>query len=237
MRYIVSLLLGLATGVVIAAAMVYYNPLSTQEALSPLSVSERQQVVLGYSAVSSDAIVFTNNGETIIAPHPEKVLQLWEAPIRRSDTRVTVLHNSRNEPVGLGIKFSSQSESTRLLQGEALVNSAWHIYLPGQGSMFVEQSENYWPFLREIVIPAHWGSSDNWRGNWHGTTTAGPGVLGTGRAYGGSGRFAGLESEAIERITAKAYSAAVGPVAMEGQLTIELAAAGDDLEPESETEL
>ena len=224
MKYVISLLLGIATGVVIAAAIVYNNPLSTQASLSPLSVSEGNQIALNYSAVASDSIVFTNNGEAIVHPYPEKVLQLWEAPIRLTETRVAVLHNGRNEPIGIGIKFSSQSERTRLLQGEALIDSAWHIFLPGQGSMLIEQSENHWPFLREIVIPAHWGSSDNWRGNWHGTITDGPGVLGTGRVYGGHGRFEGLRSEAIERMTAKAYSAELGPVTLDGQLTIELAA-------------
>ena len=94
--------------------------------------------------------------------------------------------------------------------------------------MLIEQSENHWSFIREVVIPAHWSAGENWRGTWHGTISDGPGALGTGRVFGSSGRFAGLEADAIETLTAKAYSADVGPVAMEGQLTIEMYSGDDD---------
>jgi hypothetical protein len=221
-KYLLALILGAATGGVLALAIVYYNPFSTQASLSPLSVSDSQQLVLNYSVVAADSILFTNDGESTVQPHPARTLQLWEAPIRRSDTRVTVMRDGRNLPVGIGIKFSSQSERTQLLQGEALMDSAWYIYMPGQGSLLIAQSENHWPYLREIVLPAYWSSADKWRGNWHGTITDGPGALGTADVFGGSGRFSGLQSDAIETISATAYSSEVGPVAMDGRLTIEL---------------
>ncbi len=222
MKYLIVLLLGLASGAAIALGFLFYNPFTSQTALSPLSVSDRQQITLRYSAVAEKSIVLTNNGESRVHPNPVKVLQTWEAPIRNTDTLVTVLRDGRNETVGIGVKYSSLSERTRLLNGKALIDSTWYIYMPGQGSMLIEQSENHWAFLREIIIPAHWNSGNKWRGNWHGTITDGPGALGTGRVYGGSGRFSGLDSEAIETHTAKAYSTDLGPVAMEGQLTIDL---------------
>ena len=98
----------------------------------------------------------------------------------------------------------------------------WHIVVPGQGSLFVEQQENYWSYMREIVIPAYWSAGDNWRGNWNGNITSGPGALGTARVVGGSGVFAGLEMEGVESLSAEAYSVEAGPVAIDGQLTIEL---------------
>jgi len=201
-KFLLVLLIGLAAGVAIGFGFLFYNPLTSQLSLSPLAVSDRQQITLRYSAVAEDSIVFTNNGESRVRPNPAKVL--------------------RNETVGIGVKYSSQSERTHLLNGKALTDSSWYIYLPGQGSMLIEQSENHWAFLREVIIPAHWNSGNKWRGSWHGTITDGPGALGTGRVYGGSGRFSGLDSEAIETHTAKAYSTDVGPVAMEGQLTIDL---------------
>ena len=42
------------------------------------------------------------------------------------------------------------------------------------------------------------------------------------RVTGGSGDFAGIETEAIESRTASAFSVAIGPVAMRGSLTITL---------------
>ena len=145
---------------------------------------------------------------------------------------VTLLRDGRDDLAGFGIKFSSKSERTNLRNGEALIDSAWYVYLPGQGTMLVAQSENHWAFMREIVVPAHWSSGDSWRGNWYGTITDGPSAMGTGRVYGSSGQYSGLEFEVIETRSAKAYSAEEGPVAMDGQLIIELVA--EDENPELE---
>ena len=222
MKQVIGLLLGLVAGGLCALAFLYYNPLTAQDSLSPLSVSSEEQFGLVYSAVAEDSIVFTNHGESRTRPHPVKVLQLWEAPIRQTDVLVTMLRDSRNLPAGIGIKFSSRSERTRLLNGEALVDSVWHVYLPSRGTMMIEQSENYWSYLRDIVIPAHWSSGDSWRGDWRGMITAGPGALGTARVYGGSGAFSGIDFEAIETLSAQAWSTSVGPVAVDGEILVEM---------------
>ncbi|MEJ2127387.1 MAG: hypothetical protein P8X81_00915 [Woeseiaceae bacterium] len=232
MKYVVSLIVGMALGVTIFFALLYYNPLTSQNKLSPLSVSDNDVITFNYSAVASDALVFTNDGESQIAPHPAKVLQLWEPTVRRTHAMATVLHDSRNQPAAIGIKFSSDSEKTRVLNSEALVDSVWHIYVPGQGSLFVEQQENHWNYIHEIVIPAYWSSADNWRGSWLGSISSGPGALGTARVFGGSGIFAGLEVDAVESLNAKAYSVAAGPVAMDGELAIELPRGSDEPVPE-----
>lgn len=222
MKYLISLLLGMAVGVAAFLTLLYFNPLTSQNRLSPLSVSDNEVTTLNYSAVAQEALVYTNDGESQVAPNPVKVLQLWEPPIRRTDAMATLLHDSRNQLAGIGIKVSSDSENTRILNGEALVDSVWHIYLPGQGSLFVQQQENYWSFLRDIVIPAHWSSGDNWRGNWNGSITSGPGALGTAKVTGGSGVFEGLQTDAVESLLAKAYSVQRGPVAVDGVLAIEI---------------
>ena len=221
-KYAAGLLLGIVLGVVAAAALLYFNPLAARNPLSPLSVTSNNIMSLGYSGVPTDSIVFTNNGESRVQPHPEKVRELWEAPIRLTEVLVTVLADSRNNPTGIGIKYSSDSEDTRLINGEALVNSAWHIHLVERGSLFVEQTENYWNFLRKIVLPAYWSSSNHWKGVWNGNMTVGPGALGTAAVTGGTGEFAGLESEAVEAVHASAYSVTQGPVAMERRLTIDV---------------
>jgi hypothetical protein len=221
-KYVAGLLLGLVMGVAAAAALLYFNPLAARNPLSPLSVSNNTMLSLGYSGVAKDAILYTNGGESRVQPHPERVRELWEAPIRLTEVLVTVLRDSRNRPAGIGIKFSSDSEKTRLINGEALVDSAWHIHLVERGSLFVDQTENYWNFLRNIVLPAYWSSARHWKGVWNGNMTVGPGALGTAAVTGGTGEFAGLESEAVEAVHASAYSVAQGPVAMEGRLTIDV---------------
>lgn len=229
MKYLISLLLGIAAGGVVALALLFFNPFMANVALSPLAVSGQQQLSLNYSAVPKHAIAYTNDGESRISPYPGKILQLWEPPIRQTDVLVTRLLDARNQTAGIGIKFTSRSEDTRILNGEALADSVWYVYLPREGTMLVAQTENYWRYLRDVVVPAHWRSGNGWKGNWHGTMTSGPGALGTARVHGGSGRFRGIEAEAIETRTAKAYSSSDGPVAMQGQLIVELPSARDEM--------
>jgi len=225
MKYIVVLLIGLLTGVALFAVGLAYNPFVGKQGLSPLAVTDSQPVMLSYSAVASDALMVTNAGESRIDPIPEKVQQLWEAPIRQTSTMATVLRDARNQVTGLGIKVSSAAESTRLLNGKVLVDSIWYVYLPGRGSFFVEQSENYWDYLRNIVLPAYRSSGGTWKGKWMGNITAGPGALGTARVVGGSGEFVGMEMLGVETLSVSAWRVEDGPLAAEGQLIIELPSA------------
>lgn len=222
MKYLISLIVGMFVGICIFFVLLYFNPLNSKNSLSPLSVTDKAVISLGFSAVAGDALVYSNDGISQIEPHPPKVLQLWERPIKNTSAMVTVLTDGRGQATGLGIKFSSDSERTNVLGGQALVDSVWHIYLPGRGSLFVEQTENRWEYLRAVVVPARWSSGDNWRGSWFGNTTAGPGALGIAKVVGGSGDLDGLIADAVESLSAKAYSVERGPVAMTGQLTIEL---------------
>ena len=222
MKYFLSLLVGMLVGAAAFVLLLFYNPLSRHDSLSPLSVTDNELISLNYSAVAADALLYTNDGDSRVAPQPPKTLQLWEPPIQHTEAIVTVLTDSRNQHAGIGIKISSDSERTRLLNGQVLVDSVWHIYIPGRGSLFIEQSENHWDYLRNIVIPAHWSASDSWRGIWNGNISAGPGALGTARVVGGGGIFADLETEGIESLAAKAYTVDAGPVAVSGELVIEL---------------
>ena len=221
-KYLVALIFGMAVGAVVFLGLLYFNPFTAQQRLSPITVTDNDVVKLGYSAAVQDMLIYTNDGESRADPHPAKVLQLWEAPIRKTRAIATVLTDSRGQAAGIGVKFSSDSESTNILNGQAIVDSVWHIYMPERGSLFVAQSENLWSYLREVVIPAYWSSADNWRGIWRGDVTAGPGALGTASVTGGSGEFAGLKSEGVEALSAKAYSVELGPVAVDGELSIEI---------------
>ncbi|MEQ9561061.1 MAG: hypothetical protein RLN69_00975 [Woeseiaceae bacterium] len=220
MKYLVSLLTGMIFGAAILVAALYFNPFASKAKMSPLAVTDSQLVSLQYSLVPSEMLLFTNDGESVRKPHPSKVQQLWEPAIQKTWVSVVELNGPRGDVAGVGIKFASDSEKTRPLNAEALVDSAWHIYLPGRGTMFVEEIENYWSLINDIVVPAFWNSADSWRGVWYGNITVGPGALGTGRVIGQSGEFAGMTSESMESIDATAYSAIDGPVGMNGNLLI-----------------
>lgn len=228
MRYIIALILGVLVGTGATALVVYYNPLYARSDLSPLAVTDNEVFTLGYSAVPEDSLLITNDGESAISPHPRRTLQLWEPAIRRTTVMSTLLTNSRGELAGIGIKFSSASERTRPIDAALLFDSVWHVYLPQRGSFFVEQTENHWSYLRNVVVPAYVSSADNWKGSWRGNLTAGPTPLKTARVFGASGEFAEIETEAVEVLGARAYAVGRGLVAAKGELTMELPARRGD---------
>jgi hypothetical protein len=220
MKHALSWLSGTVLGAALFLTALYYNPLANGLSVSPLAVSGQPLVDLAYSTVPAEAIAYTNNGERRLKPYPEKIQELWEPTIRKTSVLVTVMADGRGKSKGLGVKFASDSERTSLLKGEALVDSAWHVFLPESGSLFVDQTENLWSYVRDIVLPARWSSADSWRGTWYGVTTAGPTALGTAKVAGGTGLFADVATEAVEAINARAYSALQGPVSATGSLTI-----------------
>ncbi|MDJ0918494.1 MAG: hypothetical protein QNJ05_12070 [Woeseiaceae bacterium] len=222
MKHVLALVVGVLVGALAVSALLVYNPLAGTRDLTPLSVSDQTLMQLNYSGVAEASIAYTNDGESTTRPHPAKVLQLWEGPVRRTDAMMTVLSDARGRNVGFGIKYMSDSEKTNIINGDAIVDSVWHIVLPGRGTLFVEQTENYWGFLRDVVLPAHLSAADSWKGNWSGNMTAGPGALGTARVIGGSGEFAERTAEAVESRTAKAYSTRQGAIALDGQIMIEM---------------
>lgn len=222
MKYAIALIFGMLVGAALFAAGLIYNPFINQAGVSPLAVTKSQTVSLAFSAVASDAVIYSNDGESTVAPHPEKVLQLWEPPIRTTSAMATVMRDGRNQAIGFGIKLSSWSEDTRLIEGKAIVDSVWHVYLPGRGGFFVEQTENYWDYVREVILPAHRSSANTWKGTWLGTMTSGPGALRTAKVTGSSGEFEGQSMLGIESVAVRAWRVDGGAVAAEGQLFIEL---------------
>lgn len=220
MKHAIALAAGILVGAALFLVLLYYNPFAVRHGLSPLHVSDRQLLDLSYSPVPGEALAVTNEGGGPATPSPDRIAELWEPTIRRTRLLVTTLTGTGGEFAGIGVKFSSDSENTRLLNGEAIVDSAWHIWLPDSGTLFIDEVENLWPYLRHVVLPARLSSSDSWRGTWYGITTAGPGALGVAFVTGGSGKFEGLRSEATEALRAAAWSASQGPVAMTGNLHI-----------------
>lgn len=222
MKYVIALVLGVFFGAVIFAAGMIYNPFINKQKLSPITVTDLQTITLAFSGVSTENILFTNDGRSRVDTYPEDVPELWERPIRQTSAMVTVMRDALNRPAGIGVKISSLSEKTRLFNGEMLVDSVWYVYLPGKGAFFVEQVENYWGYFKEVVYPAYRSSANTWKGNWLGDVTFGPGALATAKVTGGSGKFDGMDMHGVESLSVRAWSVARGPVSADGRLTIEL---------------
>jgi len=128
MKYVISLFIGMVIGMALFVAGIYFNPFVGNPSVSPLAISDLDLVDLSYSQVPGESIVFTNDGESRVDPYPSKVLQLWEPTVRNTRGFVTTLSDSRGDATGIGVKFSSDSERTALMDADVLVDSIWHIY-------------------------------------------------------------------------------------------------------------
>ena len=222
MKYLLGFLAGLASGAVLFVLLVYFNPLARRPALSPLAVAGSGQMEFAFAAGTRDLIAATGTGLSSPGTHPARVQQLWEPAIDDSTVIVAQLLSSRGQPVGLGVKFATIAEEPGILNGLYPVYSAWHVWLVDRGGLLIDQTENRWSLVREIVLPAHLDSADAWRGTYYGVLTNGPNSIGTGRVAGGSGSLAGVTGEAVEAVNVRAWSVESGPVDMEGRLTIVL---------------
>jgi len=222
MKYAISLLLGLLCGVALFIISLLYNPFIANRTLTPLSVGDTAVTSLSYTAVPAKSIAFTNSGAGRLQPHPKGIRLLREDTLELTDIMVAEMRDARGQTAGIGVKFSSRSERTNLLRGEALVNSAWYVHLPGRGSFFVEQSENYWQFIQNVLVPAYRNSANSWKGKWSGDLSAGPGALGVARVTGVGGSLLGLSMVAVESLSVQAYSTDNGPVSAEGRLLIKM---------------
>lgn len=222
MKYAISLLLGLLCGVALFIIGLLYNPFIANRTVSPLSVGDTAATSLSYTAVPAKSIAFTNSGAGRLQPHPKGIRLLLEDTLEQTELMVAEMRDARGQTAGIGVKFSSRSERTNLLRGEALVNSAWHVHLPGRGSFFVEQSENYWPFIQNVLVPAYRNSANSWKGKWSGDLSAGPGGLGVARVTGVGGSLLGQSMVAVESLSVQAYSTDKGPVSAEGRLLIKI---------------
>ena len=229
MKYVIALIVGIVFGAIAFVVGFYNNPFVGRAVLSPLAISESGLNNLSYSAVSAQSIAFTNDGESISAPPPGKIAELWEPTVSESELMVTSLIDSRGILAGIGVKMSTPSETTRLIDSRVIVDSVWHVYLPGRGTLAVYQQENWFAYLRDIVVPARRSSSDSWRGTWSRNMTIGPGALGTAVVSGMGGSFDGMQSEAVESLNARAYSSLQGPVSMTGMLSVIIATESEQL--------
>ena len=228
MKYAISTAVGFVLGILLFFLGMYFNPFVEQLSVSPLAVTDARKLDLSFTAVTRESVLYTDSGESNIPPYPERVAELWEASIRDTRVSVSVLDDSRGQVAGIGIKYATDSEQSSLLNSEILVDSSWHVYVPGQGTHFIDQIENHWSFLREIVVPARWSSGDNWRGSFFRVMTKGPTALGTAVVTGGTGNYAGTSGEAVESLTAAAYATNGGLASAEGSLTITLSASSGE---------
>lgn len=206
MKYIIAFLLGTSLGVASVALAIYFNPLTAENSKVGINPSPDQTLELYYGSVLADSIAYTNSGNKYLPRRPADIEELWHPTLKWAQAAVHTLMYPDKSVAGIGVKLGAWSGETRPLMGKWLMNSVWYIYLPGSGGMFIEQNENYWPFVRSVALPAFMSGEKQWEGEFATDLTTGPGPAFEGRVVGASGVLRGHRGEAREAIAVSDFS-------------------------------
>ncbi|MCC5861513.1 MAG: hypothetical protein JJT93_06345 [Gammaproteobacteria bacterium] len=213
MKSLVVFLAGLMIGVALAAAILWFNPLSGEPRHAPV-LMHGVSADFHASLRAEDLPMLTHSGARRLVMRPESVPELWESTIEPLDAGMLLLRDADGQVVGTASRIAAAARDTDLLQRGILVDSSWIISLDGVGMAFAVQRENVWPMLREIALPA-WFRREPWQGEMRFTPAAGPREDRAGRLLGIAGVLAGLDGQMVGNYRLRAFDPAIGPTVLE----------------------
>lgn len=205
MKYLWTLLAGFFVGAALALAGLYLNPLTE----TPGPLPESGDSVFTYSSPTSSELVFAHGSRSRLPSYPTGVPDLWEGTVNKSALSVVVLRGT-DGAAAIASRISYPSEETELLRTGVLLTDDWVVSFPGQGSLFITARSNWWPFLKETLIPV-WYLGRPWPGPSEYAPTVGPANGIWAYVNGATGRFAGLTGTAAERYSVLEFDDRLGP--------------------------
>lgn len=205
MRYFWTMLAGFLVGATLALTGLYFNPLT--ETIGPGPASDDSRFT--YASPVTSELVFAHGNRSRVPSYPAGVANLWEEPINKSALSVVLLRGDDGS-AAIASRISYPSEETDLLRSGVLLTDDWTVSFPGQGSLLINSQSNWWPFLKEMLIPV-WYFGREWPGPTEYAPTVGPANGVWAFVHGATGRFAGLSGTAAERYSVQAFDELVGP--------------------------
>jgi hypothetical protein len=218
MKYVLSLCTGLLLGVLVAFALILFNPLTLSQS-DPLNDPEW---VLSYALSADHTWLSTHDDSLEIPIVPKDVPLLWENGIKRGIIAAMPLEATTGSPSAAGTRISFPSPETELLHSGLVVEDHWLISVPGAGTFFVHATSNQWPLLRDTVVRVDW-LKRSWAGPGKYDVTRGPANAGA-EVFGLTGTFQGTRGHARERLSLDSYAGSLDPLT--GQLMIKLGNSG-----------
>ena len=216
MKYVIAPVFAFVAGFLLATLGVLMNPLfgAVEDGLSG------ESLLLTHTGRGPGAIFHADTGYGWLADHPASAAAVRAGTVRYTAASAMVMNNAGGSPVAVAIRLSALREDSRPLLGRLLEDNVWHVTVPGRGSFAVLTTDNLWPFVTSVALPALRSDDDRWRGEFSTLTTVGPHDLGYGRVLGLGGAFAGLEGDAISSVSVREFDASAGPVEMLGELAL-----------------
>jgi hypothetical protein len=216
MKYLFVAVLGLVLGVVLAGAVLYFNPFSTTAAAQP-NATDR---VLHYS-LPDDVLEFALGADARLFGQELDDGSLWEDTIDRAAVLGLALKDDADQPVAIASRLMTVSAETDLLLRGVLLSDHWLVTMPGEGTLFVRADSNAWPFLKQTLVPA-WYLERPWRGPEAFWPTVGPGSDEAAVVVGVAGGWRGREGSAVERYEITALDPARNVALANGELYLNL---------------
>lgn len=213
MKLFWTLFAGFLLGAALALTALYFNPM-IEEGGTPPEVGD---TILHYASPVNGELLFTQGGLSRLPMKPVGVVNLWESTIVKSALAVIVLRDAEGAPTAIASRVSYPSEDTELLFSGALLKDAWLVSMPGRGSLYVNAESNWWPLLKDALIPV-WYLGRQWQGPAVYEPTIGPAPGRRAVVAGATGVFSDRRGTGAERYRIGGFDNRVGPVDVDAEL-------------------
>ncbi len=222
MKYLITFVVGLAVGGAIALAGLYFNPLSSDQGTEP-GVDDWS---LHYAMPSDDMLLLTHGGRLRLPVTPAGAPDLWESTLRGTFLQAAVMRDADDREV-VATRISVSHGRGNLIRHGLPVRDRWLITVPGEGSLSVDADSNFWPLVRDHLLPV-WYLRRDWSGPQTLHTVVGPGLRNTAVVDGLTGRFAAMSGSAVEHLELQQVSPNARSARYQGALHVRLVADASD---------
>jgi hypothetical protein len=223
MKLLLVWISGLVLGLLSAAAILYFNPLTDQHTVSGSAIVDSAR--LHYSTAGPDALAFTHGTSLPLEIHPPGVPALFEAALEKTALGTFLMTDDSGVVTAVASRISKLSSQTNLVTEGILLEDDWLLSVPGRGSYFVEAQSNVWPLLRATVVDVGL-LRRAWSDRREFPLTIGPGIGETALVTGATGSYRDLVGSGIDRLALNGFRSLpelTGPI--EGWLEVSLRSA------------
>lgn len=200
MKHILALIVGLLLGGIVAASLIYFNPMLAGDP-QPKPTDPWN---LSYSFTGASTLLLTHNEQIALPEVPPDVADLWESGIDGMILNALALTGDTGLIEAVATRVSVPSAKTNLLTEGVLVDDYWLLTVPGAGSLFVHSLNNQWDLVKDTLVRVDLLGQD-WPGPIEYDPTRGPETRGSGSIVGLSGQFSGQKGTALERLALDRY--------------------------------